>query len=69
MEDNPYFALLITKGKQSEPQLIGLHFSLSMRYTNSAPYFCMAIKTVDNLANAALVHNKEAQGHTLKASA
>ena len=51
MEDIPFAALPTPKNTPSDQKLVRFHLSLPMRYTGSAPYFCMTTKTVANLAN------------------
>ena len=56
MEDVPSVAFFIPKKTPSDTQLVGFHFSLPMGYISSAPYFCMAMDTVAELANEAIYH-------------
>ena len=54
MEDVPSSAFLIPKKTPSNTQLVGFHISVPMGYIDSAPYFCMAMDTVADLANEAI---------------
>ena len=54
MEDLPSVAFLTPKNNPSNTQLLGFHLYLSMRYINSASYFCMTTYTVADLANNAI---------------
>ena len=54
MDDVPSVAFLIPKKTPSDTQLVGFHHSVPMGYINSAPYYCMAMETVSNLANKAI---------------
>ena len=57
MEDAPSITFLIIRRTPSKSQLVGFHLSLPMVYVDSAPYFCMANKTVSDLANVTLDQN------------
>ena len=54
MEEIPYVAFLIPKKTPSGTQLVGFYLSVPMGHINSAPYYCMAMETVSNLANKAI---------------
>ena len=54
MEEIPSVAFLIPKKTPSDTQLVGFHHSVPMGYIDSAPYYCMAMETVSNLANKAI---------------
>ena len=54
---------LITNKTPSDTQLVGLHLSLPMVYINSAPYFCMEMETMANLANKAISQKYHAGKH------
>ena len=66
MEDVQSFALLIPNNNPSNTQLVGYHLSFPMRYVDNAPYFCMDIETVANLANEAISQRYQAREHLLE---
>ena len=66
MEDVLSFALIIPKKNPSNTQLVGFHLYLPMRYVDNAPYFCMAMETVANLANEAIYQRYQAREHPLE---
>ena len=51
MEDVPSVAFLIPKKNPSDTYLVRFQLSLPMGYVADAPYFCMAMEMVDDLAN------------------
>ena len=66
MEDVPFVAFFIPKENPSNTQLAVFHLSLPMGYVDNAPYFCMAMETVANLANKAISHREQARDHLLE---
>ena len=66
MENVPSFAFLIQNKSPSYQKLVGFHLLLIMGYINSAPYFCMATKTVSDLANKAIFQQDVASAHPLE---
>ena len=51
MEDVPSVAFLVPNKNPSDTYLVRFQLSLPMGYVTNAPYFCMAMEMVDNLAN------------------
>ena len=56
MEDILSVAFLIPNNTPSNKQMVLFHLSLPMSYVDSAPYFCMEMETVADLANKAISH-------------
>ena len=66
MEYVPSVAFLLPKKTPSNTHLVVFRLSLLMGYINSAPSFCMATKTVANLANEAISQRYQAREHLLE---
>ena len=69
MEDVPYAAFLIPKKTPRNTHLVGFHISVPMGYINSAPYFCMAMETVADLAKEAISKRDQVGEHALDLAA
>ena len=66
MEDVPSVALLIPKDTPRKTHLVVFHLSLPIGYIDSAPYFCMATKTMSDLENEAISQRYQASNHPLE---
>ena len=69
MEDAPYLPFPILKKNPSDTQLVGFHISLPMGYVDNAPYFCIAMETVPDLANEAIPQSEQAHKYLLEMAA
>ena len=65
MEDVQSVAFLIPKKTPRDTHLVGFHLSIPMGYIDNAPYYCMAMETLTNIANEAIFQREHAGEHTL----
>ena len=66
IEDTPATSFIIPKKKEADYKLVGFNLALTMNFYNIAPFLCMSIETVADMANATMLGRFVVPPHPLK---